>query len=136
MNILEGWDISNFEDGILRHVSRSNPFLYDIQTLNPGRRGSSHFSPLDAVLDPVYRPGIAPDTLKDFSCSSPLAPDTLVGSPRSSPLAPALNTTPGPDANLLYFLRQFQELIQLFPIPNQTVVRAAVFVFNNNRNKS
>ena len=70
--------------------------MHPKQTLYPGCRGSSHYGPLDAVLDPVYRPGIAPDTLKDFSCPSPLAPDTLEGSPRSSPLAPALNTSLAP----------------------------------------
>ena len=96
------------------------------QTLNPGCRGSSHFSPLDAVLDPVYRPGIAPVTLKDSSSPSPLASDTLEGSPRSSPLAPALKTSPAPDANLLFCSDSF-ELIQLFPIPNQTVERLQSF---------
>ena len=103
------------------------------QTLNPGCRGSSHFSPLDAVLDPVYRPGIAPDTLKDLSCPSPLAPDTLDSSPHSSPLAPAFNTSPAPDANLLFFLRQLRA-DTAFPNskPNR---RTAAFVFNNNHHK-
>ena len=36
------------------------------QTLNPVCRGSSHCSPLGAVLDPVYRACIAPDTLNAF----------------------------------------------------------------------
>ena len=60
-----------------------------ILVLQPHRRRSG----------PFYRPGIAPGTLKDSSCPSPLAPDTLKGSPRSSPLAHALNTSQAPDAN-------------------------------------
>ena len=97
-----------------------------IQTLNPGCRGSSHFSPLDAVLDPVYRPGIAPDTLKDLSCPSPLAPDTLDGSPHSSLLAPAFNPSQ-PQTQIYCFFSDSFELIQLFPIPNQTVEQLQSF---------
>ena len=56
-----------------------------MQTLDPGCRGSSYYSPLGAVLDPVYRPLIAPDTLKDSSGLSPLAPDTFKDSSCPSP---------------------------------------------------
>ena len=58
------------------------------QTLNPGCRESSHCSPLDAVLDPVYRTCIAHGTLSDSSGPSLLATDTFKDSSCPSPLAP------------------------------------------------
>ena len=50
------------------------------QTLNPGCRGSLHCSPLDDVLDPVYRPVIVPVTR--------LAPRPSPLSLLKTPLAP------------------------------------------------
>ena len=41
-------------------------------------------------------------------------------------LAPALSTSPAPEANLLFCSDSF-ELIQLFPIPNQTAVQLHLF---------
>ena len=84
-----------------------------VLALQPPRRRSG------PCLSSRYRPCHS-------SCPSPLASDTLESSPPSSPLAPVVNTSPAPDANLLFCSDSF-ELIQLFPIPNQTVVQLHLF---------
>ena len=42
MNILEGWEISDFPGDILRHGSYSNPFLHNIEELQIKQSNMGH----------------------------------------------------------------------------------------------
>ena len=80
--------------------------LTDEQTLKLWCRGSSYYSTLGAVLDPVYHPLIAPDTLEGspHPSASPMVSATTKAPVTPSPTALAMTkTSPARDANLLFF---------------------------------